>query len=159
MHTVVKDLIKYEGISSDIGACVNQCCYKQTHLDGVQWIPMCKPSIDQIIRVKGQVEIIDYEIVQTPVGVSAEGQELTGEKMFVVGEFRFKVEYQSRGYDKEMHVVYFLHPFCEYIVMPRADHKTCYMYPTVAIEDLYVRPLDEGTIFYNTTLLLAATLY
>lgn len=159
MSEVIKNLIKYDGITPNISLeAVNQN-YRQTILEGVQCVGQHQPQVEQIIKIKGDIEIDHYELVDTPIGKSVEGQNLTGSKMFVVGNFKFRMEYLPQDGEKKVHIAKFMQPFCEYIVLPNTYNANQYMYPVAYIEDMYVKYLDTHTFFYNANILLVAKLY
>lgn len=156
MNNTMKNLIRYEGINPSTNLCGNQTNYKQSNFDGVQCIPACKPNIEQIVKVWGSVDISHYEIVDTPVGTSVEGQQLTGRKMLLVGDITFKVQYVACDMERSVHTAHVSSPFCEYIVLPANYNVYCYLAPQAYVEDVYVNLLDFRSFFYNIMILFVA---
>lgn len=156
MSSVVKNLIKYEGIKPCINLSGNPKNYKQTNLDGMQNIPDCKLDIEQIVKVWGKINIEHHEVIETPIGTSIEGQHLTGSKMLIVGDVKLKIEYVACDEDRGVHSAHIIVPFCEYIVLPEGGCHNYYMYPESYIEDISVNLLDPRTFFYNIMILFVA---
>lgn len=156
MSEVIKKLIKYDGMNTSINLEWIDHNYKQMHFDGIQRLFEYQEAIDQIIKIKADVQIDHHDIVSTPIGTSMEGQNVTGNKMFIVGTFKFYIEYLAQVQEKKVYIARFLHPFCEYIVLPQPCRANHYMEPVAYIEDMYVKTLDCRTLFYNASILLVA---
>ena len=123
-------------------------------------VPDVKPAIEQLVTVFVEVTIDSVRIIQTPIGVSLEGQILLGAKAIVEGTVDQKMMYVAATPDQPVHAFEGSLPFSTYIVVP----------PTVAgvpiadllasttvtpfVEDVYVDLTTPRSVFKNIVLFL-----
>ncbi|MGL5244955.1 MAG: hypothetical protein ACRC7R_07285, partial [Sarcina sp.] len=117
MGKIVRNLIEYEGI--DTCSYENISSFKQFNVDCKFNLPDEKPNIDTLIKVKAEVCIEHKQIVRTPVGVSLEGQEVTGFKLLVCGDITLKYEYVINDPTQSVYSLTQIFPFSDYIVLPQ----------------------------------------
>lgn len=152
MDKFINSLIEYQGI--------DHCSYndveifKQTNIDNTFYLPIQKPDIEQIVKVRGTAKIDDYKIVKTPIGTSLEGQKVTGFKIMACGEIVLQYDYVANEDKQSMHSVCNTIPFCDYIVMPEDFNEFLTISPLVLIEDIYSEQLDFRCIYNNITLII-----
>ena len=159
MAKFVRDLIEYSGVSlleEDDCTMKQSTSFKQTTIDVNLCVPVQKPDIEQIVKADIQTSAIHTVLVKTPVGISVEGQELTGYKLLVMGEFQIKISYVADEPTQSMHSFHVIVPFCEYIVLPANFNPLSTVSPEVYVEDLYVKQLDCRCVFGNVTFMAIA---
>lgn len=96
------------------------------------------------------------KVVKTPVGISMEGQKITGYKYMVMGEFKIKVLYVADKCNNSMNSFHATVPFCEYLVLPKNFNTLSILSPSIIVEDVYTKQLDNRCIFGNITFMLTA---
>lgn len=161
MGKFMRNLIEYQGIELlDEDNCMikETNTFKQTTIDVQLCVPEEKPDIEQVVKVSIKNRIERYRLVKTPVGISEEGQEMTGYKLLVMGEFTLKVQYVADEPTQSMHSFHVIIPFCEYIVMPLGFSSLSVVTPEVYVEDVYVRQQDCRCLFGNVTFMTIADL-
>lgn len=153
MGTVIRNLIKYEGIE--------KCDYidgvfKQINVDNIFGLPVVKPDIEQIVKVTTDAKILKYELIRTPIGKSLEGQNLTGYKLMIMGDINFKYQYVALEKTQSVHTAHDSVPFCSYIVMPKIFNPNSIVYPIIIVEDVNSEQVGNRCIYNNVTLMLSA---
>ena len=152
MASVVRGLVEYSGIDSCVRNKIKN--FRQINFESTFSVPPQKPDIEQIVKVYGKTEIIKYEIVETPIGKSLEGQEVTGYKVLVSGDINYKIQYVANEPTQSVHTFHQCIPFCGYIVLPKKFNRGSYINPTALIEDIAVEQVDDRCVYSNITLLL-----
>lgn len=162
MGKFIRNLIEYTGVED----CAGSKCgfyydnnFKQTNVDVEFCVPCQKPDMEQIVRVNLDKKIIKYKIVNTPIGTSLEGQNITGSKLLVMGELNIKVVYVADEPEQSMHAFHVDIPFCEYIVLPEGFSSKSIVKPEICIEDIYVKQRDARCAFGNITLMIVGDTY
>ncbi|WP_069680160.1 DUF3794 domain-containing protein [Clostridium taeniosporum] len=154
MASVVRGLIEYNGIDNCIRSRMKN--FKQVNFESTFCVPCQKPDIEQIIKVSADTKILKYEIVKTPVGLSLEGQKVTGYKLLVSGDINYKIQYVADETTQSVHTFHESIPFCGYIVLPKKFNKDSYINPSALVEDISVEQMDERCVYGNINLLLIA---
>ncbi|MGL4911885.1 MAG: DUF3794 domain-containing protein [Romboutsia sp.] len=154
MQKVGRDLIEYNGINS--GSITNLINFNQINLDYNFQISGEKPNIDSINKVWVDSYIEDTKVIETPIGISLEGQKATGYKLLISGDINIRVEYISGGNDLSVHTVQGTFPICNYVTLPEDYSFSSITFPYVCIEDIYCEVLNERTIYNNITIILVA---
>lgn len=154
MSSVVRGLIEYNGIDTCIRNSMKN--FRQVNFESTFCVPCQKPDMEQIVKVYAKTSISKYEIVETPVGISLEGQEVTGFKLLVSGDINYKVQYVANEATQSVHTFHKCVPFCGYIVLPKNFNKGSYINPSVLIEDIAVEQIDERCVYSNITILMIA---
>lgn len=152
MSSVVRGLIEYNGIDTCVKNSIKN--FRQVNFESTFCVPCQKPDIEQIIKVDAKTSILKYEIVETPVGVSLEGQEVTGYKLLICGDISYKVQYVADEPTQSVHTFHKCVPFCGYIVLPKKFNKESYINPSALIEDISMEQIDERCVYSNITVLL-----
>lgn len=154
MSTVVRGLIEYSGL--DNCRKNNLKNFRQINYENTFSIPCQKPDMEQILKVHAETSVLKYAIVETPVGISLEGQEVTGYKLLVSGDIRYRIQYVANEVTQAVHTFHKTVPFCGYIVLPKNFYKGAYINPSALIEDIVVEQIDERCIYSNITILMIA---
>lgn len=156
MASIINQLIEYDGI--DICTVSSYKYFRQFNKEQILCIPVQKPDIEQIVKVWAKASILKHSVIRTPVGVSLEGQVMTGYKLFVLGEIHIKYQYVADYVEQSVHTAEGTIPFCEYVVLPENFSESQTIFPHVAIEDIFCKQLDCRCINNNFTLMLIANL-
>ncbi|MGL6104788.1 DUF3794 domain-containing protein [Romboutsia sp.] len=154
MGSVQRSLISYQGIDSCQYTNIKN--FKQFNIDYIFCIPCQKPNIEQVIKVSVEPCVEHHEVVKTPVGISLEGQEVTGYKLLVSGDMKLKVEYVADEPTQSVHTAHTTFPFCSYIVLPATFNPSSMIFPTIAVEDVFSEQMDCRCVYNNITMLLVA---
>lgn len=150
---IQRDLIEYNGINT-CPVKNNKTTFNQFNIEQEFCIPNQKPNIEQVTRMWAKGEIVDYEIVKTPVGTSIEGQTVTGYKVLVCGDLKLKVEYVACEAAQSVHTAHVSYPFCAYAVLPEDLNVNARIKPNIVIEDIFAEQMDKRCIYNNITLML-----
>lgn len=154
MSSIVRDLVEYNGISNCVKSTLKN--FRQINFESTFCVPNQKPDIEQIVKVYGETSIEKYEIIETPVGTSLEGQQLTGYKLLVCGDIKYKIQYVAAEPTQAVHTFHKCVPFCGYVVLPKKFNKGLYINPSALIEDIATDQIDERCVYSNITILLVA---
>lgn len=154
MSKVIRDLIEYNGIT--VSSYKNMPNFKQMNTDYIFYIPDEKPDIEQIIRVWINADIIDSQLVKTPVGTSLEGQTVTGYKLLVSGDISLKVQYVACNAVQSVHTAHTKFPFCGYVVLPPDTNPNLMIKACIAIEDICSEKMSCRSIYNNITMMIVA---
>lgn len=152
MTSIIRELIEYKGIDDCIRCNINN--FKQINYESIFLVPCQKPDIEQIIEVDAKADILEYEVIKTPTGVSLEGQQATGYKLIVNGDINYKIQYIARQKSQTVHTFHNKTPFCGYIVLSEKFNKASYVNPYAMVEDIMIDKMDERCVYSNINLLL-----
>lgn len=150
----MRNFIEYNGIS--------KCSYtdilyfKQITTDFTFCLPTPKPDIEQILKVWVKPCIVMKKIVATPVGISLEGQNLTGYKMMVSGDISYKVEYVVLDTVQSVNCAQGIAPFCGYVVLPANFNPNNVVTASAIVEDVYSEQIDLRCVYNNIMMLIVA---
>ncbi|MGL4990546.1 MAG: SPOCS domain-containing protein [Sarcina sp.] len=160
MSSFVRNLIEYQGIDliNKDDCALTTKSFKQATIDVNLCVPEEKPDIEQVVKVVIKKKVVKYKIVKTPKGISPEGQEITGNKLLVMGDIILKINYVADESTQSMHSFHVTVPFCEYVVLPVGFKGLSIVAPDIYIEDVYVNQQDCRSLFGNVTLLTVADL-
>lgn len=156
MSSIDRGLIEYRGLDTCIKG--NLKNFKQVNYENTFSIPCQKPDMEQIVRVDSKASIFKYEVIKTPIGVSLEGQEVTGHKLLVCGDINYKLQYVANEPTQSVHTFHQTVPFCGYIVLPKKFNAGAYINPSTLIEDISVQQIDSRCVYSNITMLLVANI-
>lgn len=151
MATVIRELIKYEGIES---CRYTSGAFKQMNIENTFCIPIKKTDIKEIVKVLVKQRICKYKIIKTPIGKSLEGQNLTGYKILIIGELKLEYQYISLEKKQGIHTVCTIIPVGGYVVMPEIFNPCEIIYPIMLIEDINCKKVSNRCIYTNMTIML-----
>lgn len=136
--------------------------FTQFVISEVAEVPNIKPDIEQVISVIVEPEIISKKVINTPKGISCEGQRLSGKKIVVELKIKQKILYVANVKEQSVHG--FENEFYQstYVVIPKFIEgtdvevllKNNLLQPVLKVEDVYFKQIDNRKIFKNITLLL-----
>lgn len=89
------------GVSPNIPEYVKY--FKETCLVEELVIPFKRPDIESLISVMVDAKVIDYKLIDTPAGMSYEGQNLSGKKLIVEIGLTQNVKYVSDSETQSIH--------------------------------------------------------
>lgn len=121
--------------------------FKHTSIDLKLMIPRNNPSLSKIIKVKASKEIVKTKLVRTPIGVSLEGQKLTGYEALVIADIILKITYIALTVTESLHSFYAIIPFCDHVVMPESYNILEDVVPSLFIEDIMLNKCDDGSLY------------
>lgn len=128
--------------------------FKQDSIDGKFTIPCQKPDIESIIDLQVTPIVTNLELINSPKGISQDGQTLTGKKLLVCITFCMKVIYVAQTCKQTVHSAHKEVSICAYAVVPEnTDIEVC-SDPNILIEDIYYLELNPRDLFFNITYLL-----
>ena len=154
MAEILRNLIQYMGLSDDIPD--SSSIFKQLNVEMIYGLPTAKPDIEQIVKVISELKIKNTHVIKTPVGVSLEGQQLTGWKMVVEGCILQKIQFVADEPEQSVHGAHAEIPFSTFIVLPEDFTLNTPVFVHGYIEDIFVQMTDKRNIFNNITILLTA---
>lgn len=156
MSTIQRNLILYDGIST----CQidNLPYFNQLNIDYKFCIPKQKPDIEQLIKVWVETDVIDTEVIKTPVGTSMEGQYLTGYKLLVCADMKLKVEYETCDKTQSVHTAHATIPFCGCVSLPENTNLNTIITATISVEDISSEKLNCRCAYNNITMMLIANI-
>ena len=154
MAKIFRDLIEYNNINE---ICMKEVeNFRQSSIDCNFYIPVQKPDIEEIVKVWTEPCIKNEKIVRTPVGVSLEGQRVTGYKYLIEGSIFLKVEYVGLVKEQTLHTAHTEIPFCSYVVLPEGFNPSALVTANVIIEDINSVKLNERGIYNTITFMTIA---
>lgn len=129
-------------------------------------IPPHKSELARILDISIIPEVVDYTLVETPQGLSYEGQYLSGINLIINFNLFEKLTYMSNTYDESVHSIHYTHLKSLSISLPQRinDVDTSVLiqsgilsiHPT--IESIFTRILDTRTIHQSALLLVNISL-
>lgn len=157
MASIVKNLIELDGIADFLPEFSEPYApIKEFNVQETLDIPTAKPDIEQIIKVKSEINITSTKVIKTPVSVSIDEQRLTGWKVIVEGELKQTVQYVADEPTQSVHGAHFDVPFSIFIVLPPDYEEGNCVSVEGYIEDIYAEKIGKRQIFKNITILLVA---
>lgn len=156
MNSFTRSIIEYVGIDTDyVGNCSSNCtsCFKQTMINLKLCVPTYKPKIEQVIKVKVEKKVVKHKFVETPRGVSSEGQVLTGCKVLVIADLFLKINYVALQETQTVHSFHVVIPFCESVAMSEGYDKKCGVFPVIHLEDIYVEQCSPDSLYGSLSLI------
>ena len=82
-----------------------------------------EPDIDVVNSIKIWPEVEDIQVVKTEVGISNEGQKLTGTKLVVIVKISEKITYSGKNKNEPVHIIYNETYKSFFIVVPESLKK------------------------------------
>ncbi len=135
--------------SNECDVTIKATSFKQTFIDNILQVPDVKPDIENVIDVDAKFICTNTKIIDTPVGTSHEGQNLTGKKLVVNGKLCITVTYVAEVETQTVHTAHFEICVCEYIVVPSGTDLDCNINPSAYIEDIFFEKINCRQLFTN----------
>lgn len=152
-----------EGIGISHSFPINPKYFTQLSIPETLSIPDLKPDMEQLLSVTVDVVIESVKLIETPIALSNEGQNLSGCKLIIELRLRELIKYvadeprqkvHSTHYDNVSKSVFVIVP-CEvegYSVKDLLKKNRVTITPY--IEDIFAEMLSKRKIFKNTTILV-----
>ncbi|MGL4989560.1 MAG: hypothetical protein ACRC57_00100 [Sarcina sp.] len=117
--------------------------FKEALLNETLEVPITKPDMQRILKIISNIEVVDADLIETEVGVSNEGQKLSGYKLVVKLRITGKVMYSTTDLCSTVHTVDFELFKTIFIVLPKEfnGESICEL---VRIEALKIKPYIEA---------------
>ncbi|AOR23340.1 hypothetical protein [Clostridium taeniosporum] len=93
--------------------------FKEEIFSEILTIPEQKPDMERILKVLVSPEIVDINLVETEVGYSNEGQNLTGYKLVVELNIKEKITYVANEKTQSVHAAHFENMKSIFVVIPK----------------------------------------
>lgn len=93
--------------------------FKEELISEVLVIPSQKPNMERILKVLISPEVVDVNLVETEVGYSNEGQNLTGYKLVVELNVREKITYVADEETQSVHAANYENMTSIFVVVPK----------------------------------------
>ncbi len=120
-------------------------------------IPVQKPDMKRMTSLNIGAEIIDFEVVRTPVtNANFEGVTSTGYKLIVKGKLVQFIEYIADRCESSAHSAHFEIPFCTYVVLPEYYEPGNAVSVDAIVEDVFVEQTSPRCFFKNVTMFVYA---
>ncbi|MFI3201246.1 MAG: hypothetical protein R3Y54_06955 [Eubacteriales bacterium] len=138
--------------------------FKQEIINEVQEISQDNPSMERLLGTTITVDVEHMEIIETEVGVSNEGQRLSGIKLLVQLSICEQTSYVGDHCTQPVHGEYFESHRSFFVIMPETiDGRSVCDYQdelqvTAYIEDIETRMLDSRHLQKCIMLLINVTL-
>lgn len=158
MASVVRNMVEGIGIADSFPT--DPKYFTQLSIPETLEIPEEKPDMEQLLSIAVDAQIESMKLIETPIALSNEGQNLSGCKLIIELRLRQKIKYVADEPTQTVHAAHFevlksifvIVP-CEVNGVPIRDllsRKRVVITPY--IEDIFGEMLDKRTIFKNITL-------
>lgn len=123
-------------------------------------IPTPKPDMEQLLSVAVDPIIESVKLIETPVALSNEGQNLSGCKLIIELRLREKIKYVADEPTQTVHAAHYENVLKSIFVIVPCEVNGHSMKNLLArkkilvtpyIEDIYAEMVDKRTIFKNIT--------
>lgn len=161
MANVVRDRVEGIGVADSLPE--NPKYFTELSVSEALSIPYKKPDMEQLLSIMVDPQVISVRLVETPVALSNEGQNLSGCKLGIELKLREKVNYVADERTQSVYVAHFENILKSvFVVVPcEIDGKLTRdllrqrkVSVTPYIEDIYGEMRDERTIFKHLTVLV-----
>lgn len=164
MAKITRNLVELIGIADSLPE--NPVYFKEVAIPETVTIPCQKPDIEQLLAVMVEPEIVSVRLVETPIAVSDEGQNLSGCKLVIELRLRQKIKYVADEPTQSVHVAEFENVFKSIFVVVPCEidgMRVCDLIRrnrvnvTPFIEDIFAQMRDKRRVFKNITLFVNVT--
>jgi len=165
MANVVRGMVEGIGIADTLP--VNPLYFTEVTIPETLTIPAAKPDMEQLLSIQVEAVVVSVRSVVTPIGISNEGQSISGAKIIIELKLREKIKYVADEPTQSVHAAHFENVFTSiFVVVPPtvggvpisdllASNRVTV---TPYIEDIYGTMRDKRTIFKNTAILVDVTI-
>jgi len=151
------DLIKYEGVNNNTDKNIEE--FRQFTTSLTVCIPYDRESINVITKVWVEAELKQSHIIKTPIGLSFEGQTLTGNKVLILGDLNVKLEYTSQNDSTSINTLNMGIPISSYVVVEEDFDDYLTAYPSFEVEDIYCKKLNDREFYLSISMLSIADIF
>lgn len=92
--------------------------FKQVYIENYSYLPKEKEDIYCVENVNSNIEIKNYNVIQTPIAKSREGTTLSGYKLIIHGKINQIIRYSVQNSNKPIHSFENEIPFSSFIILP-----------------------------------------
>lgn len=156
MASVARNLVEGIGVATSFPS--DPKYFTQVSIPETLCIPNPKPDMEQLLSVAVDPVVEAVKLIDTPVALSNEGQNLSGCKLIIELKLREKVKYvadeptqtvHAAHYENVLKSIFVVVP-CEVNDIPvRNLLERNRVIVTPYIEDIYAEMVDKRTIFKN----------
>lgn len=107
-------------------------------------IPSQKPDIEKILNVIASVDVEDMNVVETEIGMSNEGQNLTGYKLVIELKIKEKVTYVAAEDCQSVHSAHYETMKSIFVILPK-EYNGEDICSLVRADRVQVNPYIEAT--------------
>lgn len=93
--------------------------FKEEIISEVLTIPSQKPNMERILKTLVSPEVVDFKLIETEVGYSNEGQNLTGYKLVVEVNIKEKITYVADEKTQSVHAAHYENMKSIFVVLPK----------------------------------------
>ncbi|URZ17989.1 hypothetical protein [Clostridium felsineum] len=128
--------------------------FKQFNIYKTVHFPNSNINLKEEINYTSRIDIVSAKLINTPIGISIEGQHLTGKKLVILGilNVNLLLHGKCKYEDKAMKNIKI--PFSEFIVVPREICEDKEVNLRYLIEEVIVRPITKHDILISSVILL-----
>lgn len=156
-YTTMDQCIKYDKSKElDLSIPLALSTFKQLSLDNFLEVPCHEPDMELINTIGGQISLLKNYVIDTPVGVSSEGQKLSGKKLVIHALLELTAEYVSATPTQSIHSIYCTIPFSTFIVLPKTCTAQSLMHIDATIDNISFKVLSNRSFFTNSSIFLVA---
>lgn len=162
MASVVRNMVEGIGIADSFPE--DPKYFTQLAIPETITIPEPKPDMEQLLSVAVDASIESVKLIETPIALSNEGQNLSGCKLIIELRLREKVKYVADEPTQTVHAAHFDVLKSIFVIVPcevngipirrLLERKRIIITPYV--EDIYADMVDKRTIFKNITVFVDA---
>jgi hypothetical protein len=159
MANTMKNLVEGIGIATSFPE--NPKYFTQLSIPETLTIPEPKPDMEQLLSVAVDAVVESFKLIDTPIALSNEGQNLSGCKLIIELRLREKVKYVADEPTQTVHAAHFENVLKSiFVVVPCEINGVSVkqllsrnkVVITPYVEDIYAEMLDKRTIFKNITI-------
>ncbi|WP_066869877.1 DUF3794 domain-containing protein [Clostridium mediterraneense] len=129
--------------------------FKEEEISEILTIPCQKPEVENVLSVLVSPEVEDIKVIDTEVGISNEGQVLTGSKLIVELRIKEKITYVADEETQSVHAAHYENLKSFFVVIPNEidGEYACDLLRsnrisvTPYVEAVHSKMLDKRTIF------------
>lgn len=101
----------------------NSTYFKEEMMEGILKIPPQKPDIESVSDLLVTLEILNTKLIETKIGRSNEGQNLTGIKLIAEIKIKEKITYISCSQSESVHAAHFESYRSMFIILPQVINE------------------------------------
>lgn len=120
--------------------------FKEELVDDVLTIPFKKPNIERVLDVVCVAEIESYKLIETDIGSSYEGQNLTGQKLVIEVLIKEKVTYVADELSQSAHAAHYEKLKSIFVVLPEM-YENHYICDLIRAHRINITPYIEGVCY------------
>ena len=159
MANTMKNLVEGIGIASSFPE--DPKYFTQLSIPETLIIPEPKPDMEQLLSVAVDVVVDSMKLIETPIALSNEGQNLSGCKLIIELRLREKVKYVADEPTQTVHAAHYENVLKSIFVIVPCEVNGVSIRNLLArkkvvvtpyVEDIYAEMVDKRKIFKNITI-------